>query len=75
MYFASKDEMIKERYELSLEKMKLDKFFSLFLDKYGSKMDPEKPDTNIWKLYKTKFKEYAELDTRIKTLEYRIQKI
>ncbi len=36
------------------EKMKLDKFFSLFLDKFEKKMDPEKPDTPVWQLYKTK---------------------
>jgi len=75
MYFASKEEMVAERYDLVLKKMKLDRFFSMYLDKYGSKMDADKPDTNIWKLYKTKLKEYAELDTRIKTLEYRIQKV
>lgn len=75
MYFASKEQMMNERNELVITKMKLDRFFSMYLDKYGSKMDPDKVDTNIWKLYKAKMKEYAELNTKIKTLEYRIQKV
>jgi hypothetical protein len=44
-----------QRHTLIVQKMKLDKFFSLFLEKYERKMDPDKTDTPIWKLYKTKY--------------------
>ena len=56
------------------DKMKLDKFFSMYLDKFGDKMDPEKTDTNIWKLYKTKSKEYSELNHAINTANYYLNK-
>lgn len=71
----SKCEMITECEKLVIDKMKLDKFFSLYLDKYGSKMDHDKPDTKIWALYKQKMTEYSTLNTAIKTLEYRISKV
>jgi len=53
-----------------VERMKLDKFFSLFLNKFERKMDPENTDTPIWKLYKTKLKEYEELQRSIKSSTY-----
>jgi len=59
---------------LVLEKMKMDKFFSLFLDKFGGKMDPSKPDTPIWKLYKVKLNEYESLSQEIRNTEYWISK-
>lgn len=55
---------------MMVERMKLDKFFSLFLDKFDRKMDPDKTDTPIWKLYKTKLKEYEELQRSIKSSTY-----
>ena len=69
-----KSELIKQKENLQIEKMKLDRFFSLFLDKFGSKMDPEKPNTKIWVLYKTKLKEYDVVSTKIKQLDYWIAK-
>ena len=71
----SKSEMIAEHSKLVIDKMKLDKFFSLYLDKFGSKMDHEKPNTKIWTLYKQKMTEYSTLNVSIKTLEYRISKV
>lgn len=53
-----------------VERMKLDKFFSLFLDKFERKMDPDNTDTPIWKLYKAKLKEYEELQRSIKSSDY-----
>lgn len=55
---------------LVVERMKMDKFFSLFLDKFERKMDPENTDTPIWKLYKLKLKEYDELQRSIKSSHY-----
>jgi hypothetical protein len=58
------------RQTMLVERMKLDKFFSLFLDKFERKMDPENTDTPIWKLYKNKLKEYEELQRSIKSSTY-----
>jgi len=64
-----------EKYgDLQVQKMKLDKFFSLYLEKFERKMDPDKTDTPIWKLYKTKLKEYGALNQEIKNTEYWIFK-
>ena len=67
-------ELLNKRHELLVKKMKMDKFFSLFLDKFERKMDPEKPNTPIWKLYKEKLKEYGVLSQEIKNIEYWITK-
>lgn len=56
--------------ELVVQKMHLDKFFTLFLDKFHSKMDPAKPNTPIWKLYKNKLKEYDDLQRQLRSTEY-----
>jgi hypothetical protein len=56
------------------DKMKLDKFFSMFLDKLGNKMDPDETDTPVWKLYKQKTKEYSDLDQAIKAANYYLKK-
>lgn len=73
-YSMSKSEMNKKREELYLQRMKMDRFFSLYLDKFGSKMDPDKPNTKIWALYKSKLKEYDILSREIKAIEYWISK-
>jgi hypothetical protein len=64
-----------EKYNsLQIEKMKLDKFFSMFLEKFERKMDADKTDTPIWKLYKTKLKEYDKVNQELKHTEYWIKK-
>jgi hypothetical protein len=64
-----------EKYNsLQIEKMKLDKFFSMFLEKFERKMDADKTDTPIWKLYKTKLKEYDKISQEIKNTQYWISK-
>lgn len=70
----SKSEMVNERTALYGQKMKLDRFFTMYLDKFGSKMDSDNPDTPIWKLYKTKLKEYDQVGQKIKHIEYWIAK-
>jgi hypothetical protein len=55
-------------------KMRLDKFFTMFLDTYGKEMDSEKTETPIWKLYKAKLKEYEEVSKEIKSIEYWIKR-
>lgn len=65
---------ITEHHRLIVEKMKLDKFFSMYLEKFERKMDPEKPNTPIWNLYKSKLKEYDKVQRDIKSAEYWIAK-
>lgn len=72
MILANKQQLIDEQSMLMTDKMKLDKFFSLFLDKVGSKMDADNLNTPIWKLYKEKLNEYEKVTRRIKVLEYYI---
>jgi hypothetical protein len=64
-----------EKYNsLQIEKMKLDKFFSMFLEKFERKMDADKTDTPVWKLYKTKLKEYEKVNQELKAVDYWIKK-
>ena len=65
---------IAEYQELLGVKMRLDKFFSMFLDQYGDQMDSENTDTPVWKLYKAKLKEYDTVSRSIKEAEYWIKK-
>jgi len=60
--------------EMIMEKMALDKFFSMFLAKFGNKMDPNKTDTPIWKLYNAKSNEYHKLNASIRATEYALNK-
>jgi hypothetical protein len=64
-----------EKYNsLQIEKMKLDKFFSMFLEKFERKMDADKTDTPVWKLYKAKLKEYDKISQELKNTNYWISK-
>ena len=65
---------INEYQELLGVKMRLDKFFSMFLDQYGDQMDSDNTDTPVWKLYKSKLKEYDTVSRSIKEVEYWIKK-
>ena len=67
--------LIEKHNSLMVERMKMDRFFTMFLDKFDRKMDPEKPDTPIWKLYKQKSKEYSELNGVIITADVYINKL
>lgn len=66
--------LVEKRNDLLLQKMKLDKFFSMFLEKFERQMDPDKTDTPVWKLYKQKLKEYGTINQEIKNTEYWISK-
>ena len=65
---------VEHRNNLLIERMKMDRFFTMFLDKFERKMDPDKTDTPVWKLYKHKLKEYDKISHGIKTAEYWISK-
>lgn len=67
-------ELVAKLNELQVQKMKLDKFFSMYLEKFERKMDPDNTNTPVWKLYKDKLKEYDKIDYEIKATQYWIQK-
>ena len=60
--------------ELTIQRMKLDKFFSLFLDKFEKKMHPDLTNTPVWNLYKTKMKEYESIQRYITLTNYYIKR-
>jgi hypothetical protein len=63
-----------KHHELLMQKMKLDKFFTMYLDKFDKQMDSEKPNTPVWKLFKKKSAEYSKLNQEIRNIEYWIKK-
>ena len=63
-----------QRQTLIVERMKLDKFFSMFLEKFERQMDPDRTDTPVWKLYKNKLKEYEKVSHELRTTQYWIIK-
>jgi len=63
-----------KHHELLMQKMKLDKFFTMYLDKFDKQMDSEKPNTPVWKLFKKKSDEYSKLNQEIRNTEYWIRK-
>jgi hypothetical protein len=60
--------------ELTHQKANLDKYFTLFLDKFSNKMKPETLDTPLWKMYREKVKQYHEIDTSMKIAEYYLKR-
>lgn len=56
---------------LVIDKMKLDKFFSVFLDKY--EITEDNLDTPEWFTYREMLKHYDHINNLIKTIDYRIQ--
>jgi len=63
-----------KRQELLIQKMKLDKFFTMYLDKFDKQLDPDKTDTPVWKLFKQKSNDYNKLCQEIRNTEYWIKK-
>ncbi len=47
--------------EVIIQKMKMDKFFSMFLEKFENDMDSDVLGTPIWNLYNAKMAQYKEL--------------
>lgn len=74
MVLRDLNELLEEKNTLIIKRMQMDKFFSRYLEKFERKMDPEKPNTNIWKLYRAKMAEYGKISQEIKNLDYWISK-
>lgn len=56
------------------ERTIMDRWFDKYLEMFERKMSTEDTETPIWKLYKTKSKEYSELNGIIKTADIYIKK-
>jgi hypothetical protein len=65
----------KIRSALLKERKVMDKWFDKYLDMFDRKMNPEETDTPIWKLYKSKSREYSELNGLITTSNAYINKL
>lgn len=63
-----------KRHELLMQKMKMDKFFTMYLDKFDKQMDHESPNTPVWKLFKQKSADYNKLCQEIRNCDYWIKK-
>lgn len=68
------NDLMSIKHDLVVKKMKLDKFFSMYLEKFERKMDPDNTDTPIWKLYKAKLKEYGDIAQQLRTTDYYIKR-
>jgi len=64
----SKQELIEIKNNFVLEKMRMDKFFSIFLAE--NELDENEVDTKEWKIYKTKLADYQRLNILINWAEY-----
>ena len=68
------NDLMSIKHDLVVKKMKLDKFFSMYLEKFERKMDPDNTDTQIWKLYKAKLKEYGDIAQQLRNTDYYIKR-
>jgi len=65
----------KIRASLVAQRKTMDKWFDKYLDMFERKMNADETDTPIWNLYKTKSKEYSELNGVITTADVYIRKL
>jgi hypothetical protein len=65
---ANKTELESIMGSLIVSKMKIDRFFSIFLDKFP--MDADELDTPVWKTYKMMLEEYDRIKNLTATTEY-----
>jgi len=67
---ASHEELMKIQNHLVVEKMKLDKFFSIFLD--STELSEEDTSTPEWITYKEMLKDYGRVEYLINATKYRL---
>lgn len=67
---ASREQLVGYLNDLQVAKMKMDKFFSIFLDK--AKFDEDNTQTPEWITYREMLKEYGHLNDLIKSTNYRL---
>lgn len=64
---ASRPELLNIKQDLVLDKMKMDKFFSIFLDENELEEDTSSPE---WVTYKEMTKRYEKVSTLINVTDY-----
>jgi hypothetical protein len=69
---APKSALLTHRNELIIQKMKMDKFFTRFLDAH--QLTEENTCTPEWHTYKTMLNDYEKLNASIKSTDYYIKK-
>jgi len=74
MVYTSTMEYQEKLNGLHIKRARLDKFFTMFLDRYSHKMDPENVDTPVWKLYRKSLAEYDALSKEITATKYWLTK-
>ena len=68
MSSASRDQLLQYNQELVVERMKMDKEVSIFLDKHDLK--ETEPDTKEWSQYHRYMDKYASVQHLLKLTEY-----
>lgn len=67
---ADRAQLFELKSQLVIDKMKLDRFFSVFLDRF--EMDEENLNTPEWFTYREMTKEYDRVDRLLKSADYYI---
>lgn len=68
---ADRSNLFNIKSQLQIEKMKLDRFFSIFLEE--NEMDEDLLDTPVWFTYREMLKEYDRVDQLLKTADFYIK--
>lgn len=72
--YRSDPNKLSEIYQnLVVQKMKLDKFFSIFLD--NTEFDEEDTTSDDWITYKEMLKEYERIDHLLTTTKYHLNRV
>lgn len=71
IYRADRTKLFEIQQKLIIEKMKLDKFFSVFLD--NNDLEESEIDSDDWVTYKEMLKEYERVDHLLTTTRYHIK--
>lgn len=73
VYNADPNQLTDIELRLIVEKMKLDKFFSIFLD--NNDFDESDTTTDEWVTYREMMKEYGRVDHLLTAVRYRISHV
>lgn len=65
---AAPTELHQIKYDLQVKRMKLDKFFTMFLD--NTELETEDTTTTDWKVYNEMTKEYQNVNELIRATDY-----
>lgn len=72
---VSREKLEEVHHQLIIERMKLDKYFSVFLDKHEESMYNDDCDPAIWAEYKSHLQEYSDLAKFIRVTEIKLKQL